>query len=390
MRVRASGSFRRYAVDPRGIEGGVKRLRDDAAALAKRLHAQRFRSIDQAGSETSSCGWSRIDGTVPRDFGAEDPWLGTVLAVALRIDRKRLPPGALRVRRMEAEAAERRAAGERIAPGRRREIAEKLEGELIARVVPSTALHAMLWDAWRGELLLNSAADPANVAFRALFRATFGAAIDPLVTATLATRLAPGRKPAAIAPAAFVDGAAAPAGDAPAFLGREFLLWLWHGCETSGGRHELPEIGEVGVAFDRLLELGGIDEGGRVSVRGDAPTRAPEAASALLGGRLPLRARLVLARGTRSFETTLSADALDLEAVGVSADAEAISDENLRAGDEQRAGWLFELAAIVDALFADFLRRRLAAGFEAALLPAMRRWIVARSRPAARAARAAP
>src|SRR5688572_8483180 len=172
MRVRASGSFRRYQVDPRSVEGGARRLRDEGDALEKRLQQNRFRSIDAAGSEVSSVGWCRGDGTTPRSFVAEEQWLGKVFGAALRIDQKKLPAGALRVRRMEAENAERREAGERIAPARRREIVEKLESELMARMVPSTALLAAFWQPDRGQLLLNTTADGANVAFRALFRET--------------------------------------------------------------------------------------------------------------------------------------------------------------------------------------------------------------------------
>jgi hypothetical protein len=381
MKVRASGTFRRYVVDAREPDSG--------AALAKRLHAKRFRSIDHAGSETSSAGWSRPDGTVPREFDADDARLGEILALWLRIDRKALPPGALRVRRMEAEAAERRGVGERIPPARRREIAEKIETELLARAVPATALHSLLWHSRRRELLFDGVAETTNVAFRALFRESFDAALEPLGTAALAARLAPGKgaaKAGEVLPATFVSGAVAVAPDSPAFLGRELLAWLWFRAEHDGGRFELGELGEAGVAFDRLLELGELAEGGKVSVRGDAPTRSPEAASALLSGRLPTRARLLIARGTITFEVTLAGDVLDLESVKVDAVSDAIRDENLRARDEQRANWLFDLAALVDALFAQFLAQRLARDFESTLLADMRRWITTRSRSRARAA----
>ncbi len=387
MRVRASGSFRRYTIQSghSGTSGGAD------VELVRRLHENRFRSIDHAGSEVSSVGWCRPDGTVPRQFDEDDLRLGEVVALALRIDRKRLPAGALRIRRREAEAAERREVGERIAPARRREIADKIETELVARMVPSTAVHPLLWHGGRRELLVGTTSDPANVSARALFRETFEASIEPLVTATLAPRLAPPEAAiglGGLAPATFTQGGVAVVSDSAAFLGRELLLWLWFRCETVGGAFALPELGEVGVAFDQLLELGAAQEEGegKVSLRSDAPTLSPEAASALQGGKLPTRARLLLARGEKTFEVTLAADSLDLEGVKVSAESEAISDENLRAGDEQRAGWLFELCSLVDALFAGFLKLRLDRGFEQELLPSIRNWIASRGRPRARAA----
>ncbi len=386
MRVRASGSFRRYLLDPRGLAGGLKKLRDDGEALEKKLHESRFRSIDRAGSEVSSVGWCRGDGTVPREFVAEDHWLGKVLAAPFRIDKKRLPPGALRVRRMEAEAAERREAGERIAPARKREILEKLESELMERMVPGTALQMMLWQPEQGRLLLNTTSDATNVAFRALFHESFAAAPEPLSTALLAAQLVAEKKLAELVPAIFVDGGVVFMADSAAFLGGEFLLWLWYCCETAGGKLQLADHGEVGVAFDKLLELAGAEEGGRVTVRGDAPTRAAEAGSALLAGRLPARARLLISCGDRTFEVTLTAAALDLEAVKVNAEAEEIADENLRAGDEQRAAWLFELSALVDGLFGQFLALRVTPKFEETTVPAMRDWIVSRARARTRAA----
>jgi len=99
-----------------------------------------------------------------------------------------------------------------------------------------------------------------------------------------------------------------------------------------------------------------------------------------------LRARLVIARGDRTFEVTLAADSLDLDSVKVSADAEEITDEHLRAGDEQRANWLFELSALIDALFSRYLELRLSRAFATEALPSLRDWIVSRSRPRSRAA----
>src|SRR6185295_17860025 len=138
MRVRPSGSFRRYLVDPRGIAGGVTKLREDGAALEKQFHSQRFRSIDQAASAVSSVGWSRGDGTVPARFDADELWLANYLVAALRIDKKQLPSGALRVRRMEAEALERKNVGERIVLFSDSATTEKIESELVTRMVPST------------------------------------------------------------------------------------------------------------------------------------------------------------------------------------------------------------------------------------------------------------
>src|SRR5438552_4703661 len=200
MLVRPSGSFRRYFVDPSQLEGSLASLRDE---LATRLHARRFRSIDRLGSERDASGWSSEIGTVPREFDLERVSLGDALVLSLRHDRKRLPPGAVRVRRLEAEAAERRNVGERMAPARRRAIQEQVESELYARTVPASTLLSALWRPQSGELLLSSTADAANVAFRALFRETFGATPQPRSLATLVARSNPAAALDDLAPALF-------------------------------------------------------------------------------------------------------------------------------------------------------------------------------------------
>ena len=111
MRVRASGSFRRYSADGRAVAGGLAKLRDDAAALEKRFHGQRFRSIDQAGSAVSSVGWTRGDGTVPARFDADELWLTVprsprCASTAAAPERRSCACGAWR-----AEAAERKNVG---------------------------------------------------------------------------------------------------------------------------------------------------------------------------------------------------------------------------------------------------------------------------------------
>src|SRR5262249_54568777 len=157
-----------------------------------------------------------------------------------------------------------------------------------------------------------------------LFRETFGTAPEPLVTATLATRRLPAKQLEAIVPAVFVEQGVAIVSDSLGFLGREFLLWLWHETESGRGTIRIEDakggLVGIGVAFDEMRGLGGARESGRILVRGDAPTRAPEAGSALLSGRMPLKARLVLSLGEKSFDVTLTAETFDLESVKVTAE----------------------------------------------------------------------
>lgn len=165
------------------------------------------------------------------------------------------------------------------------------------------------------------------------------------------------------------------------FLGREFLLWLWYCCETEGGLFELPLLGRVGVAFDSAMELRSPDGRGKVIVRGDSPTRLPEAAVALQTGRWPVTARLIVARGDDTFELTLNGDSFDLQSVKVLSDSVHDGQEP-REANEERVRLLMDLPRLVDGLYRAFLKRRTASTFLADELVRMRHWARTR-RPAA-------
>ena len=180
MKVKLSGSFRRYHADPQSCELDADPLQDGLAAA---LQQNRFRSIDGPTAEKESVGWTSLEGLVPASFEDFNPWLGKVLVLGLRVDVKRVPAGALKVRRLEREAAERGAVGDRILPDRRREILEELEGELLSRQVPNTSVAQVVWNTQTGHLLFSATGEALNIAFRAIFRETFGRAVELVVPA---------------------------------------------------------------------------------------------------------------------------------------------------------------------------------------------------------------
>src|SRR5580698_2879891 len=73
-----------------------------------------------------------------------------------------------------------------------------------------------------------------------------------------------------------------------AFLGRDFLTWLWFRCEAEGGEFDLGGRdggGQTAVMVEDALALMSVDEEGAVmTLRKGMPTVRPEAASALASG----------------------------------------------------------------------------------------------------------
>jgi recombination associated protein RdgC len=188
-------------------------------------------------------------------------------------------------------------------------------------------------------------------------------------------------------------GGAAAAADprAQAFLGREFLTWLWFRCETDGGTFELPRGGrrrrkgergkagdddggedEVGVVFDDYVALvSDGDEKEQNIVKNGSPHRSAEARTALLVGKVVASARLEVARGDRAWKATVSGETLDLRSVKYP-DPEGSDPEERTL---QRLDAMRELGDIVDELYGLFLSVRTSPAWEKEELPAVTRWI---------------
>ena len=101
-----------------------------------------------------------------------------------------------------------------------------------------------------------------------------------------------------------------------AFLGRDFLTWLWFRCEAEGGEFDLggrDGAGRTAVMIEDALALASVDEDGSVmTLRKGTPTSRPEAASALAAGMTLKKARLFVARGAREWQFSLDGETLDL------------------------------------------------------------------------------
>ncbi|MFO0984034.1 MAG: recombination-associated protein RdgC [Planctomycetota bacterium] len=175
MRIKASGSFRRYYYEGPAL--------DDAEVL-NHLARLRFRSIDHAHDAAVGAGWVTLRSPVDTHFDG-DVWHGTHACFAVRIDRKRLPKNALKVRLLERLMVEKG----KLNPQRKREIKDEILAELMPRLVPATSWHQVLWDRKHGVVYFASTSEEDNRQFLSLFRESFDAALLPLLPAMLAERV---------------------------------------------------------------------------------------------------------------------------------------------------------------------------------------------------------
>jgi len=159
-------------------------------------------------------------------------------------------------------------------------------------------------------------------------------------------------------------------------LGAEFLLWLWWCAETRGGTHELAEGAQVGIALDRLLDFRDEDTGVVVQVRGEAPTRAPEAREALARGMRLLRTGLIVTVDDVNVSVVLDAETFDLRSLR----AEGIEGDTREERDQAALAAMFGLAASLDAVYGRFLAERTARTFMKEGAPALLAWMRAARR----------
>ncbi|MFH0824237.1 MAG: hypothetical protein V2B18_15905 [Pseudomonadota bacterium] len=164
-----------------------------------------------------------------------------------------------------------------------------------------------------------------------------------------------------------------------AFLGREFLTWLWFKSTRTGGIIETPGGRSIEVYFlDRLtLDLTGSETPQSVSIRGEH-SELREGIAALREGKKIEEGRLSFKAGDNDFTTVLKATWFcfgSFRTPPILPSAEMDEDE----GDEgrflEKVALIEEGMDIIDDLFHYFLRLRISDDWEAKEVPALRRWI---------------
>ncbi len=163
------------------------------------------------------------------------------------------------------------------------------------------------------------------------------------------------------------------------FLGEEFLLWLWFSAEKRGGLHVVGGEDRVGIALDKLLEFYDENGGVKVAVRGDAPTRAPEAREALRRGMRLARAGLLVTIGEENVTLVLDGPSFELRSLkGEKPEADTKEER-----DHAVLAMLFGIADALERVFKLFLEERVKSNFSSGLGAEMRKWAASERIPKA-------
>ncbi|MFZ4466792.1 MAG: hypothetical protein ACOYO7_07025 [Phycisphaerales bacterium] len=370
-----------------GVSGSLPDDANDAAFALMAKHVVKQRSLSEEGSVS---GWCTGRHVFDADFGWEHCGFSGALLCALRIDRAKVPSeirrayvamaederrtkaddeaaGVLsRAARRDAKADAERRCKEEIADGRHRRV----------------TMTPVLLDLVHSRVLAPISGDAAFKELHGLVEATFGARLARRAAGSVAAEILGARGMASDLEDAVPDAFTAPpaeavarageagartsgrpevpwalaAGDPHDFLGNVFLLWLWWQVESREGMVETPSV-PVAIVIDKLLELDcpwGV--GGKVSLRGDRPSRSLEAAKALQSGKWPRRMGLLLAAHGQEYECTLHGDRFSVSGLRLQPPGEGVTTPRLEL--EERLDRIATFDAVLVALYEHFLRER--------------------------------
>ncbi len=147
-----------------------------------------------------------------------------------------------------------------------------------------------------------------------------------------------------------------------AFLGEEFLTWLWYRIETDGGEFNLGKDGDndsiVGLVLDDFIAFAAKDDDEtQQTLRHGLPSRSAEAATALRNGRRLTRAKFTLAQDDDMWSFTLDGPSMALLSVKLPEDDEDASSPEERNGDRMQN--FMGLKSLINGLYRLFLQERL-------------------------------
>ncbi|HEY8665450.1 MAG TPA: hypothetical protein VIL86_02235 [Tepidisphaeraceae bacterium] len=390
----ASGSvsFRRFAVvgqHPATIEQD----------LLDRLAAHALREREMGTPDEEEYGWSGGRHIFDSHFSFEHNVFNDAICFGLRIDSNKVPGDLKKAYQiMEEEAVAATNPSGFISKQQKRDVKQtiqrKIDEELRSGKFRRSKLMPILWDI-PGQVLYCSASGTSLEKLLEIFERTFDLKLLPLTAGSMALRLLEPRGRRRdyedSRPTRFVlgpDGESvypeypwvAKGPEPKDFLGNEFLTWLWHEADAKNAVVQVSEAGsraggrtyDVTLFIDRSLDLDcAYGQTGKDTIRGEGPSRTPEARDALRVGKLPRKAGLIVEANRQQFTLTLNPEMLSLASAVL---PEVEDAESPRVLFEERITLLRDLCKTMDGLFDAFLKVRCSSAWEGQV-SSIRKWI---------------
>jgi hypothetical protein len=378
-------SFRRFRVVGKGPKAVDQSMLD-------KLEEHKISVGEYGVPEEEEYGWCGGRHVLDAQFSFEHNVYADALHFALRIDTNKVP-GELKKawELMEAEAVAAENPSGFISKNQKKDVKEsirkKIEDELRSGHFRRSKLLPVLWDL-PSKTVYSSASGKSFEKLAEIFQRTFGLDLVPVSAGSLGLSVCEDngkrRDYEDFRPTRFVQG---PEGEGQQpeypwvlkgpepkdFLGNEFLLWLWHEADSRTGIIATQDAGDVTIYIDRTLDLDcAYGQTGRDVLKGDGPSRMPEARDALRSGKLPRKAGMIIDANRQQYSFTINAEQLSFSGTKLPDVEEA---DTPRVVFEERVGLMRDLCGAIDGLFETFLKLRGSSGWEGHV-NGVRRWIM--------------
>ena len=162
-----------------------------------------------------------------------------------------------------------------------------------------------------------------------------------------------------------------------AFLGREFLTWLWFKSEERNGAVALPNSGDVQIGFLRRIVLeSGRGEYCETVVCSGLHADLSEGREALRTGKKVREARIRMGVGNDEWEFTFKADGFLFQSMKMPTGFESADDEAEQEGRLlDRVGSMDRVGTVMERLFLSFVELRCSGAWSSLEAPRMEKWI---------------
>jgi hypothetical protein len=371
------------------VVGDAARLPDQAILDAFAQHAMRE---DETTTAEVDYGWVGGRHVLDGEFQFINCVFNDCIHVGLRIDTNRVPSELKKayVALEENASAAKNPSG--FASRQQKKLAKesaskKIEEDLASGRFRRSKLVSVLWD-FNTQTLMAPVSMSQREQLAELFERTHGLTLEPISSGSLARRIADDagklREYEDIVPTKFAavpnDGPAeypwTARGDATKdFLGNEFMLWLWHASQHDGGAIQAGKDTAT-LMFAKMLDLDcSLGTSGRCGLKFEMPVDMPEATAALRTGKVPRKAGLAMSLHGQIYAFNLAAETLAVSGLKL---PEVENADSARVLFEERITLLRNFTQATDALYANFLQRRLA-GWDNSVQQ-VRQWITARNR----------
>lgn len=323
--------------------------------------------------EESTYGWCGPTHIMDAKIDFDNCVFGEAIHIGLRVDTNKVPGDVKKaLRQMEESALAAQNPSGFISKAQKRMARETVlktcETYLRDGRYRRSKLVPVLWDLKDG-ILYTSATGRNLESLIEIFERTFKLELLPSSAGVVAERYAENanirRQLEDSRPTAFVthDGNDTPeypwvakGNNRYAFLGNEFLVWLWYRCEVNGGSFG-TDRSKITVYLDRSLDMEcAWGSSGKQTLRGDAPNRLPEAKAALAEGKVPRKAGMVIDSDGEQFTLNLNAETLHFGSVRLPDIEDA---DTARVVFEERITHIANITRDVFDLYRLFLKDRL-------------------------------